>query len=689
MNYKVAIFLSVCFLSCMCAVGGNRAKASLPAKSADQRSSMVERPTTSSSMPWTGDRSETSVTVASSETHVVDEAPFLHWDFHGEEFDEDPTRRPMARILGKRWPNKTVTIGFDEQFPHEYRPKVYEMMETFNKATCLKFVNATDASPHYVKVTNKKKACSAVTGYRDGKRTTQRANFHELCFQKMGIIFHELMHAIGFPHQQVRADRDEYVKIHEENIDPKHLRNFKKMKGKNAYLMTVGISYDYNSIMQYPKNAFSNGKGPTITVLKPHEGFVGQRDSPSRSDIASINRLYECWDHYLGDDIPDAVPYEEFHAAYMAQTPNISSTVQQWSDKMTKRDTSVNQATPASGEEVSSVNKPSDPVKDKEEERNYQATIPRIENPATEQDSLIKELKAANESSRQEIEKLRQEIEKLRQENLELRKRSDTKESRSEFTDQYYKSILQGFESLRREISDLREAQEKLIGEMNSVRQENENLRKSLAQMTQDPVTPNSNKTELEKEKSECTMVEEVSGKSVPVTEENLIDLVDNNGWEMRSRKPKGPATFVAKVNCPTMSVRPFWLMKGVCTVKVPEQLKDTTNGISSGSLRQEKLDKLLTDGSLAKVREKDPNAISVKCTDKEFFVASRMTCKAKQHSKVYYLTEEKANNIRMTHKHVGPNYHGEDLVKLQCGKQKLWMVPKHPWRTLPQMVKT
>ncbi|XP_071535527.1 uncharacterized protein [Panulirus ornatus] len=653
MNYKVAIYLSVCFLSCICAVGGNEGKVSLSAKSADQQSSMVERPTTSSSLPWTGGRSETSVPEASSETHTVDEPPYLHWDFYGDDFDEDPARRPMARILGKRWPNNTVPIGFDMNFPQKYRPKVYEMMDTFNKATCLKFVNATDASPHYVRVTNMLMACSAVTGYRNGKRSSQMANFHELCFKKKGVIFHELMHAIGFPHQQVRADRDEYVKIHEENIDPKHIRNFKKMKGKNAYLMTVGIPYDYNSLMQYPRNGFSNGKGPTITILKPHAGFVGQRDEPSRSDIASINRLYECWDHYLGDDIPDAVPYEEFHAAYMAPTPNISSTVQQWSDKMTKRNTSVSQATPASGEEVSSVNKPSDPVKDKEEERNYQAT-------------MIMELKKVNESN--------QEIDKLRQENLILRMNLE-----------FYEHI----KSLRSEISDLREVQEKLIEEVNSIRQENEKLRKSLAQMTQDPLKPDSKKTDLEKEKSECTMVAEATGKSVPVTEEKLIDLIDHNGWEMRPRKPQGPATFVAKVDCPAMSVRPFWLMKGVCTVKVPKHLKDTTNGISSGSLRQEKFDKLVTDGSLVKVREKDPDAISVKCTNKEFLVASRMTCKAEHRSKVYYLTDEKVNKIRMTHKHVGPDYHGEDLVKLQCGKQKLWMVPKHPWRTLPQMLET
>ena len=54
-----------------------------------------------------------------------------------------------------------------------------------------------------------------------------------------------MMHAIGSWHEQARTDRDKYIEILLENIDPSLVRNFKKRPTQdNNY-------YDVGSTMQY------------------------------------------------------------------------------------------------------------------------------------------------------------------------------------------------------------------------------------------------------------------------------------------------------------------------------------------------------------------------------------------------------------------------------------------------------
>ena len=51
-------------------------------------------------------------------------------------------------------------------------------------------------------------------------------------------------------------------------------------------------AYDFGSIMHYPLTAFSIDGKPTIELVKPFPGVVGQREKLSEGDRATIKKLY-------------------------------------------------------------------------------------------------------------------------------------------------------------------------------------------------------------------------------------------------------------------------------------------------------------------------------------------------------------------------------------------------------------
>ncbi|XP_036406146.1 meprin A subunit alpha [Megalops cyprinoides] len=108
------------------------------------------------------------------------------------------------------------------------------------------------------------------------------------------IVEHELLHALGFYHEQSRADRDDYVKIWWDQIIPGKEHNFNKYE--DDFITDLNTPYDYESIMHYRPLSFNkNATVPTITTAIPaFNEIIGQRLDFSAVDLVRLNRMYNC-----------------------------------------------------------------------------------------------------------------------------------------------------------------------------------------------------------------------------------------------------------------------------------------------------------------------------------------------------------------------------------------------------------
>lgn len=128
------------------------------------------------------------------------------------------------------------------------RTKVLQAIAHWQQLTAFKFVErATDFIGDSIVFTSKANVCQSMVGRVGGQQPIELGSG---CTK--GHIIHEIGHAIGFLHEQSRNDRDQYVRILYENINPAMHHNF------DIYADSEDVgTYDFASIMHYPLNAFS------------------------------------------------------------------------------------------------------------------------------------------------------------------------------------------------------------------------------------------------------------------------------------------------------------------------------------------------------------------------------------------------------------------------------------------------
>ncbi|XP_056089803.1 nephrosin isoform X1 [Rhinichthys klamathensis goyatoka] len=155
-------------------------------------------------------------------------------------------------------------------------------MQSFAEVSCIRFV-PHQGQRNFLHIQSNS-GCYSYLGRQRGGQVVSLQRFGCVYHQ---IVQHELLHALGFHHEQNRSDRDKHIQILYQNIIPEQQHNFRKVDTNN-----LATPYDYNSVMHYSRYAFSRNNEPTMIPVPNAKVVIGEAKQMSPNDILRINRLY-------------------------------------------------------------------------------------------------------------------------------------------------------------------------------------------------------------------------------------------------------------------------------------------------------------------------------------------------------------------------------------------------------------
>jgi hypothetical protein len=210
-----------------------------------------------------------------------------NWYARGRAMSEGATSSAV-RDPRRLWPNGVVPylISSDSR---ELRQAVGQAIQDFQTNTCLRFIERTNEAA-YLNIVDNEVGCFSWIG-RMNQHQPQKVNLGRGCWSK-GIAIHELMHAIGFWHEHQRTDRDQYVQVHQDNIEEScFTSNYQKARINQMNL--IG-SYDMGSVMHYPFIPFCSKNGQPTMTSKNGAVSAGNTEGMSEEDKRKVSELYGC-----------------------------------------------------------------------------------------------------------------------------------------------------------------------------------------------------------------------------------------------------------------------------------------------------------------------------------------------------------------------------------------------------------
>ena len=105
--------------------------------------------------------------------------------------------------------------------------------------------------------------------------------------ETMGIVAHEIGHAVAFWHEHSRPDRNKYIKILKKNVKSERLHAFDRMS--KSKVNSLKVPYDFLSIMHYDENVRKKTNVLTALVLTVCHCLRHFRRTPDRLSSFDMN----------------------------------------------------------------------------------------------------------------------------------------------------------------------------------------------------------------------------------------------------------------------------------------------------------------------------------------------------------------------------------------------------------------